>query len=66
MMPSVFTWSFASFPLDRDRDLEIDIWIKFVMRVEGTGAILYSAYLDSEPFLIHVPQWDIHTYLPPE
>lgn len=64
VMPTVFRLSIASFPLDRNKDLEIDIELKFVMNVEG-GDICYSCWIDSDPFLVRIPQWNIVSLEPP-
>lgn len=52
-VPSL-TWT-----LDRDRNLEIDIEVRFTMKLEGTGAITYYNGNLEPGFTFNIPQWFI-------
>lgn len=64
-MPQIFRPYEIAFPLDRNKDLEIDIELRFEMFCEG-GNICYSCWDDSDTFRIRVPQWSIVSMEPPD
>ena len=60
-MPSIFHFDAVSFQLDRGQDLLINLEVKFIMRLEGSGTIRYSPWIDSPPFNVHFSQWPIQS-----
>lgn len=49
----------VNFDLRRDQTLSIHLELLFHMFFRGDGIVRFSPFLDSPPFLISLPQWDI-------
>lgn len=49
----------VNFDLNRNLGLAIRLELVFHMFLRGTGAVRFSPFKDSPPFLIDLPQWDI-------
>ena len=51
----------VDFDLARDRNLAIHLEVVFSMFFRGDGLVRFSPFVDSPPFRIDLPQWDIHS-----
>jgi hypothetical protein len=60
-LPSTFAFEPLEFVLNRQEHLQIDLDLRFAMRLEGDGQIRYDSFLDRPPLTIHCPQWDIYS-----
>jgi hypothetical protein len=60
-LPPTLSFEPLEFVLNRREHLQIDLDLRFTMRLEGDGQIRYDGFLDLPPLTIHCPQWDIYS-----